>query len=431
MGKEFLSKEQLKAVDKMFSGCILNGGVGTGKSRTGLYFYFKTCGGEITDNTFKKMSVPKDLYIITTAKKRDTLEWDGELAHFLLSTHDDRNEMYDNSIRIVVDSWNNIKKYKDIKNSFFIFDEQRVVGKGSWVRSFIKIAKNNEWILLTATPGDKWEDYAPVFIANGFYKNITDFKSQHLIMSYYSSYPKLERYIGVGRLIRLRNNILIPMNVVKHTKAHHISVLTYYDKDMYNYVLKYRRNPYKKDEDFNNLPIETASELCYTLRQIVNTDESKEVELLEILDKHPKAIIFYNFDYELEMLRRMFYNIDESDCSPLIGYEVAEWNGHYHQPVPDSDRWVYLVQYTAGCEGWNCIKTDTIIFLSQTYSYKQQSQAEGRIDRLDTPFTDLYYYHFRSAATIDYAILKSLNNKKDFNIGRFYKDNCESITLLN
>ena len=73
---------------------------------------------------------PKDLYIITTAKKRDTLEWEGELSPFLLSTNPDVN-LYQN--KVVIDSWNNISKYKDITDAFFIFDEQRVVGSGTWV----------------------------------------------------------------------------------------------------------------------------------------------------------------------------------------------------------------------------------------------------------------------------------------------------------
>lgn len=91
-----------------------------------------------------------DLCIITTARKRDTGEWDEELAHFYMST-DPEHDIYEH--KVVVDSWNNIGKYVGVKNAFFIFDEQRVVGKGAWVKSFYKITQNNEWILLSATPG--------------------------------------------------------------------------------------------------------------------------------------------------------------------------------------------------------------------------------------------------------------------------------------
>ena len=398
----FLRRQQQEAIEKMFSGCILNGGVGTGKSRTGLYYYCKEQGGSI--DPYVPMKNPKDLYIITTAKKRDSLEWQQELIPFYLSTNKEENIWYNNTV--VIDSWNNIRKYTEVKNAFFIFDEDRVTGKGVWVKSFYKIARNNEWIILSATPGDTWEDYIPVFIANGFYKNITEFRREHIIYSQFTKYPKVDRYIGTGRLIRLRNRILVDMDVEKHTIPHHEDIYVQYDIPMYKDAIRNRWDPYK------NEPIQQASGLCYVLRRIVNSDESRVIALLEILEVRKRSIIFYNFDYELDILMNIAYG---------EGIEVAQWNGHKHQPVPDSDRWVYLVQYTAGCEGWNCIKTDTVIFYSQTYSYKMLEQACGRIDRLNTPYIDLYYYHLRTRSGIDLAIYKALSEKKKFNEGKFIK----------
>jgi hypothetical protein len=386
----------------MFSGCILNGGVGTGKSRTGLYYYCKEQGGSI--DPYVPMKKPKDLYIITTAKKRDSLEWKQELFPFYLTTDEKENIWYKN--KVVVDSWNNIPKYIKVKDAFFIFDEDRVTGNGVWVKSFYKIAKANDWIILSATPGDTWEDYIPVFVANGFYKNKTEFLREHAIYSRFTKFPKIERYIGTGRLIRLRDHILIDMEVNKHTIPHHEDVYVRYDISKYKDAIRTRWDPFK------NEPIQQAAGLCYVLRKIVNTDESRAAALLEILENRKRAIIFYNFDYELDILMNLAYG---------EAIEVAQWNGHKHQPVPDSDRWVYLVQYTAGCEGWNCIKTDTIVFYSQTYSYKTLEQASGRIDRLNTPYIDLYYYHLRTRSGIDLAIHKALTNKKQFNEGKFIK----------
>lgn len=401
--KQFLYDYQMEAVNNMMNGCILNGGVGSGKSRTALYYYFKEQGGSI-DPDYKKMKKPKDLYIITTARKRDTLEWEGELSHFLMSTDPEKNELYHN--KIVVDSWNNIKKYVDVKNAFFIFDEQRVVGYGTWTKTFLKIAKFNDWILLSATPGDTWMDYVPVFIANGFYRNKTEFAREHIIYSRFSKYPKIDRYINTGRLIRLRNNILIDMDFKRKTVAHHDDVYVKYDITKYREVTRTRWDIYK------NEPIQQASGLCYVLRRVVNESEYRVAALLELLEKCPRAIIFYNFDYELDILLNLHLGKD---------VEVAQWNGHKHQPVPDSDKWIYLVQYTAGAEGWNCIKTDTIIFYSQNYSYKIMEQSSGRIDRLNTPFTDLYYYHLKSRSGIDLAISKALSAKKNFNEGKWAK----------
>ena len=402
MAKPFLYPYQMDAVNKMSNGCILNGGVGSGKSRTGLYYYFKEQGGSI-DPDYIPMQNPKDLYIITTAMKRDSLEFEGELANFLMSKNPEAN-FYKN--KIVIDSWNNIKKYKDVAGAFFIFDEDRVTGNGTWVKTFLNIARKNKWIILSATPGDTWEQYIPVFVANGFYKNKTEFNREHVIFSRFAKYPKIERYVNTGRLLRQRNQILVDMDFNRATIPHHEDIYVGYD------ILKYKKAMKTRWDPFKNEPIQQASGLCYVLRRIVNEDESRQVALLELLEKHTKAIIFYNFDYELDLLKEI--------CNDGKR-KVAEWNGHNHQPVPIGENWVYLVQYTAGAEGWNCITTDTIIFYSQNYSYKTVTQAAGRIDRLNTRFVDLYYYHFKSKSSIDLAISKALNEKRQFNESRFIK----------
>ena len=398
---------QLDAVQNLRTGCILNGGVGSGKSLTSLSYYYMQNGGSegfLTGGDYIPMEdPPMDLYIITTARKRDTMEWEGELAHFLMSTHDDIS-MY--SHKIVVDSWNNIQKYKDVKNAFFVFDEQRVVGSGAWVKAFLKITKVNEWILLSATPGDTWSDYIPVFIANGFYKNKTEFLREHAVFARFSKYPKIEKFISTGKLLRLRRQILIDMDFKRETVQHHEDIYVQYDLPTYKDIMK-RRWDIWKDE-----PIINASGLCYALRKIVNTDQSRAVKLLEIFESHSKMIVFYNFDYELEILKSLYYGEDVT---------IAEWNGHKHERTPTTDKWVYLVQYTAGAEGWNCITTDTIVFYSQNYSYKIMHQSAGRIDRLNTPFKDLYYYHLKTRSGIDLAIAKALNSKQKFNESGFAK----------
>lgn len=403
MAKTFnLYPHQLKAVDRMFDGCILNGGVGSGKSLTGLYYYFKEYGGRL-DPKFVPMKDPCDLYIITTAKKRNDKEWEGELAHYLMSTNP---EVSYYKHKVIVDSWQNIQKYVDVYSAFFIFDEDHLTGSGAWVKAFYKIAKANRWIVLSASPGDKWEEYIPVFVANGFYKNKSEFVREHMVFARYSKYPKVERYLNETRLIRLRNKVLIDMDFQRHTIPHHEDVFCQYDIMKYKDVMRTRWDPFK------NEPIQQASGLCYILRQIVNSDESRQVALLQLFEEHPRMIVFYNFNYERDILLNLYYGED---------VEIAEYSGHAHQPIPESDRWVYLVQYTAGCEGFNCIKTDTIVFYSQNYSYKTMIQAAGRIDRLNTPFQHLYYFHLKSRSGIDLAISRALKNKKTFNEGRFIK----------
>ena len=400
--RPFLEDYQLDAISRLQTGSILCGGVGSGKSRTSLAYYFMQEGGEVMPTYLPMRAKPRDLYIITTARKRDTLEWEGELAPFLLSTHPEQNQFYGNTV--VVDSWNNIKKYVDVEDAFFIFDEQRVVGYGAWTKAFLKICEKNDWILLSATPGDTWSDYIPVFIANGFYRNKSEFNREHVVLSRYTKFPKVEKYLNTGRLIRLRDRILVDMDFKRKTISHHEDIYVRFDVSKYKDAIKNRWDPYKQE------PIQQASGLCYVLRRIVNEDVSRQVALLELYERHPKMIVFYNFDYELDILKGLYYGEN---------VEIAEWNGHKHQPVPKNSRWVYLVQYTAGAEGWNCITTDTIVFYSQNYSYKILEQARGRIDRMNTPYTDLYYYHLKSRSGIDLAISKALQQKKKFNERRW------------
>lgn len=398
-----LSDYQLDAINRLDNGKILVGGVGSGKSRTAIaYFYIRVCNASLKINgkgTCRNPKNPIDLYIITTAKKRDSKEWEGELAPFGLST-----EYRSNDICVHVDSWQNIKKYSSIKDSFFIFDEDKVCGYGVWSKTFIHISRNNKWILATATPGDTWTDYIPVFIANGFYRNITEFRHKHCVYSRWSNFPKIEKYINTGVLVKNRNSIIVEMKYTRPAKVHNIDILVDYDKESYKSLMTTRWNSFK------DCPVENISELCFLMRKITNSNLSRIKALNDILYKHPKLIVFYNHDYELDILK---------NNSKQIGIKCAEWNGHKHEAIPECESWLYLVNYMSAAEGWNCIETNAMIFYSQNYSYKTMVQAAGRIDRMNTPFTDLYYYHFKSKSSIDIAISKALKEKKNFNESRF------------
>lgn len=386
----------------MHNGCILCGGTGSGKSITGLAYYFIQNGGTVEPMT--KMKNPKDLYIITTAKKRDSGEWVGDMSWFYL-TPDDETKIYDH--KVVIDSWNNIKKYASVQNSFFIFDEQRVVGYGAWTKAFLKIAKSNDWILLSATPGDNYMDYMPVFIANGFYKNKSEFTAEHCVYSRFSKFPQIERFIGTERLNRLRRRVLVDMPYQNPAVQYHEDVWCSFDKEAYKDLMK-NRFDYEKGE-----PIENVSELCYKLRKICYTDESRAEALRNIFEEHNKLIVFYNFDYELEIIKNIDFGED---------VVIAELNGHRHDPEPFGNlKWIYLVQYNAGSEAWNCIKTDTMIFYSQNYSYKMMKQASGRIDRLTTPYKELKYFHLKCRSPIELRITRALAQKKNFNESAFIK----------
>lgn len=378
----------------MHNGCILVGGVGSGKSRTSLaYYYIRECKGNLEKEI--PMKEPKDLYIITTARKRDTLEWNKEIAPFCLASE---------GVKVTVDSWNNVAKYVSVRNAFFIFDEQRVVGSGTWAKSFVKIARVNRWILLSATPGDTWMDYVPVFVANGFFRNPTDFKNQHVVYARFSKYPKVDYYLATRKLQKMRDSILVNMDYKKRTGSVYTNVQPQYDRALYHDCQKNRWNPYE------NKPMQNASELCFVLRRIVNSDPSRAEKLTDLAMIHPKMIIFYNYNYERELLR---------EWAKKTRIFASEYNGERHDPVPEKESWVYLVQYTAGAEGWNCIATDTVVFFSLNYSYKTMTQAAGRIDRLNTPYQLLYYYRFVSSAPIDLAVRKALNSKKNFNESAF------------
>ena len=394
---------QLAAIERMHNGCILCGDTGSGKTRTALaYYYFKECNGRIKVNgegRYQPMKNKRDLYIITTAKKRDSKDWEFECGYFGIYKEESVG-----GISLTVDSWNNIKKYRNVNGQFFIFDEQHVTGSGVWVKSFLDICRKNHWILLSATPGDTWMDYVPVFVANGFYRNKTDFTSQHCIYSRYTRYPKVTGYIDEDYLYELRDRLLVHMDDIRLTEKHEILVTVDYDRMLYRTILKDRWNPYEQK------PIRDMAGVIFLLRKCINTDPSRMEAVLSIMEKRKRAIIFYNFNYELEIIKE---GLDSAD----IPY--AEWNGKTHDILPHGETWAYLVQYLAGAEGWNCITADTIIYYSQNYSYRLTKQASGRIDRVNTPYKDLYYYRLKSTASIDLAIYNCYKNKKNFNESAF------------
>lgn len=397
-----LYPHQQDAVEKLSNGKVLVGGVGTGKTIVSLvYFYTKVMGGTLNDPG--SIKTPKDVYVFTTARKRDELDWQRDAAKLAITRDPDASIF---GIKIVVDSYNNIGKYVDIKNAFVILDEQRMVGAGAWTKAFLKIVKSNEWIMLSATPGDKWEDYIPLFIANGFVKNRTEFKRNHIVYAPYSKFPKVERYVGTGKLLKWRHSLLVEMPYLRHTTRHHHSVAVDHDVAMMKEVVEKRWHPFEKR------PLRDISEMFSMMRRVAYSDPSRRESVKEMLqNNHPRLIVFYNFNYELEILRTIADDLPE--------WSVAEWNGHKHEQVPTGDKWLYLVQYVAGAEAWNCTETDAVCFYSQTYSYKNFEQAQGRIDRLNTPFKDLHYYILMSTSQIDRAVSKALDSKKTFNESDF------------
>lgn len=400
-----LMPHQQDAVLEMHNGSVLKGEVGSGKSLTAIaYFYMKVCRGlpKMPGIEWKAMENPMDLYIITTAKKRDKFEWEMEGAHFGLHRESDLN-----GVQMHVDSWNNIDQYDLVTDAFFIFDEQRLVGSGAWVKAFLKIAQNNQWIILSATPGDNWMDYVPIFIANGYYKNRTEFIRRHVVFSRFSKFPKVERFVETGVLHRLRDDILVEMPYERHTVRHENDIHVEFDADLYKQLVDTRFNPETQE------PFKDIAEFFAYCRKVTNSDVSRLGAILQIIEKHPRLIIFYNFNYELQMLRTL---------RTTLNYPLAEWNGHKHEEIPDTDKWIYLVQYTAGSEGWNCVSTDAIAFWSLPYSWKAFHQSKGRIDRLNTKYVDLFYYILRSQAPIDKSIWKTLMTKKSFNEKTYEKE---------
>lgn len=385
-----LMPHQLDAINNLSNGKILWGSVGVGKSLTAVGYYLMK-------------EAPADVIVITTAKKRDSLDWDHEFVRYGVSAHTSGP----NAGQLTVDSWNNIAKYEDREECFFIFDEQRVVGSGAWVKSFQRIARKNRWILLSATPGDTWIDYVPVFVANGLFRNAAQFKREHVVYAPFTKYPKIVKYLDVATLEKYRNMLLVEMPYLKHTERIIEWVECDYDRDLMKQVTARRWNV------FENAPLKDVSEMFRVMRRVVNTDASRIDKLREVLSKHIKVIVYYNFDYELEMLREI--------CS-IHAIQFKEWNGHKHEPAPESEgSWLYLVQYMSGAEGWNCTYSDAICFYSLTYSYRTFEQAQGRIDRMDTPFEKLYYYVFWSDSMIDKSIKNALKHKKNFSERTFEK----------
>lgn len=394
--------EQIQAVRQLQNGSILAGGVGSGKTLTSLAWYLTSVcnaasfkeGGSLIK---KKVKGSPTLYVITTAKKRDSLEWEEEAARLGLST-DPACSFTGSSI--VVDSWNNIGKYSDREHAVFFFDEQRASGSGRWVKEFLKITRKNTWLLLSATPGDVWMDYLPVFMAHGFFRTRTEFMEDHVIFDRFAKYPKVKRYIGEAKLQRLCRSILVEMPVERHTTRERETVYCDYDRDLYKWVVKNRMDPWTEE------PLRDAGGVCRILRKVVSDNDWRSEQAKRILSSNERVIVFYNYNYELDRILAV---------AESLGLPTAQWNGHRHDAIPAEPRWVYICQYTSAAEGWNCTSTDTVLFWSLNYSWRVTEQCEGRIDRLNTPYSRLKYYFLESHSSIDEAVRRSLSSKKVFN----------------
>jgi len=394
--------EQIQAVRQLQNGSILAGGVGSGKTLTSLAWYLTSVcnaasfkkGGSLAK---KKVNGSPMLYVITTAKKRDSLEWEEEAARLGLSTDP---ECSFTGSSIVVDSWNNIGKYSDREHAVFFFDEQRASGSGRWVKEFLKIVKKNTWLLLSATPGDVWMDYLPVFMAHGFFRTRTEFMEDHVIFDRFAKYPKVKRYIGEAKLQRLRRSILVEMPVERHTTRERETVYCDYDRDLYKWVVKNRMDPWTEE------PLRDAGGVCRILRKVVSDNDWRSEQAKRILSSNERVIVFYNYNYELDRILAV---------AESLRLPTAQWNGHRHDAIPAEPRWVYICQYTSAAEGWNCTSTDTVLFWSLNYSWRVTEQCEGRIDRLNTPYSRLKYYFLESHSSIDEAVRRSLSSKKVFN----------------
>jgi len=299
-----------------------------------------------------------------------------------------------------VDSWNNIGKYSDREHAVFFFDEQRASGSGRWVKEFLKITRKNTWLLLSATPGDVWMDYLPVFMAHGFFRTRTEFMEDHVIFDRFAKYPKVKRYIGEAKLQRLRRSILVEMPVERHTTRERETVYCDYDRDLYKWVVKNRMDPWTEE------PLRDAGGVCRILRKVVSDNDWRSEQAKRILSSNERVIVFYNYNYELDRILAV---------AESLGLPTAQWNGHRHDAIPGGDRWIYICQYTSAAEGWNCTSTDTVLFWSLNYSWRVTEQCEGRIDRLNTPYSRLKYYFLESKSSIDEAVRRSLNSKRVFN----------------
>lgn len=367
---------QKRAINQMHNGCILCGGVGAGKSLTSLGYI---------DKVYPSGTV----YIITPARKRNTGEWFDDIR---------KNDM--DETRFVVDSWNNLSKYKDVKDAFFLFDEQKVSGKGTWAKSLIRIAKSNQWILLSATPGDTYDDYATVLIANGFVRNRTTWYDEYCV-------TKSQPFFHI---VDHKNKDVIDMMI----RRIFIKMDYQSDKKRIERVIPIQARSAGEEKEIlmthkapgAQMPFTTfAAAIAYVRMNCY--DKSKKTEALrKIIEKHKKIIVFYNFLSEkLEIERAAI------DANVTINF----YNGQRHDPIPDTDEWVYGVQYNSGAEAWNCITTNAMVFYSPNYSYKTMEQAHGRIDRVNSPYECLYYYMLLNELNIDNKVMNALSSKKDFN----------------
>lgn len=295
-------------------------------------------------------------------------------------------------------------KLGDYKGRFIIFDEIHFVKnptseRGKTAQLLIKNSKG--FLGLSATPlSNGWEDSMNYFIMFGMAKNKTSF-----IREYASGLDHYYKPYG------WKGDLLSPMwEAISIFRDKHdmtdLPKLTL--QDVY-FKKSTRYSKILKDRICEDIVYDTVPKLYAGLRQYANLKHKGEYlnELLEGTSEN--VVVFYNFNTELDEIMKAIPK----------GKKVFIANGKGYS-IPQKGKWgnvknsVSVVQYQSGGTGIEMQYAYTVVFFSPTYSYQDYEQSMGRVYRTGQE-ENVTAYLFKTRGTVETAIWKSLEKKKDFN----------------
>lgn len=308
------------------------------------------------------------------------------------------------------------KKYTEYKNYFVIFDECHRLknSTGVWGKAGYNLTKiASGFILLSATCiPNGWEDSINYFKMFGLTKNKSQFIKNNAITSIAMGYMEILGWRNEPKLKNMWKTISRRLSKDEATDLPPLVFENIYFKPSNIY------KAIKRDRIYDGIMYDNQMKLRHGLR--LNTNLKNKIEYIkEFVDNtNDNIIIFYNYDEELKLLLE---NIDK---------KIYLCNGTT-KDYPKKSEWdsikntVTLANYKSGSEAVEFTYANIMIYFSPTESYTEYYQSYGRCYR-NGQTKKVTCYKFITNDTIEADIYRALDNKQDFNINLWEKENLKN-----
>lgn len=314
---------------------------------------------------------------------------------------------------ITVVPYSQINKYAVADNSFVILDEAHYVKNPMAKRSkaIREILNNKPFIMLSATPGTKVEDYCHYLMLWNKFKYKTHFENEFLIkdslmlgsrkIPVVKGYKNLDKFSSI---LKQHSTSRLTVNDIVELPELILKDVSLTPSKEYKDIKKNRI--LKLDNDV--ILLDTQIKLCTYLRQYVSPKE-KISHLEDIVSEckqlNENLLIFYNFKSELREIEKIV-KIDY-----LINGDVKIFPSK--EDFKNLNSKITVVQIRAGGTGIELQYNSQVLFYSPTYSYQDYEQALGRAYRPGQN-KKVLVRRFNTINTIEADVWEAIKNKKDF-----------------